>query len=152
MFVQKLAIAITIYTDGNVAIIEGSDPQIVEYAANTINRNYFIPPLNVTIFWGYNRRRLANRWCIGFNTPKSERIVATLNSFSQIVCTDSHPENWYDCQNNTYSIVIPTKYLDFEIDNDNIPKIFETYLHCIERATQRKYKLSIIKPKIRKES
>ena len=144
---QQFGFTTEIGIDGPIVTISSYKPDIIKYIANQINKEYFIPPLNVYIFYGNNKKGLESRWCVGFNFPYSKQLIDTLNSQNRFINADQNSQNWKDKNGNSYPIVILTGIMESEI-TEEITKLFNDRiticLNSIENSTSRKVKPLII--------
>lgn len=96
------------FHDGNIAYIGAGTANDVRRIADGINANYFMPPLDVYVFYGNSQKNLENRWCIGFDFPDSTRLINFLNRQGKRVIVYRDPQNWYNKNGKSYSVVMHT--------------------------------------------
>lgn len=87
-------------------------PNTTKWIANYINKNFFMPPLDVYVFYGTHGINFPNMWCVGFDFPDSSRLINSLSMYNKTVIADNNPQNWQDKNGKTYSVVIPTGQKD----------------------------------------
>ncbi len=111
---RQLDITGNIYTRGSAVIISASNQKAVSNIASYINANYFMPPLDVYVFYGSSQKGLDSRWCVGFNFPQTQvtQIIDWLNTQIRFANADKDPMSWHDKNGNSYSIVMLIGIMD----------------------------------------
>lgn len=103
-----------LYNRGSIAIIGATNKNAAQTIASYINANYFMPPLDVYVFYGSSLKGLPDRWCIGFNHPNSDQLIEMLNIQNRFVVADKDPKSWVTADGQSYSIVLLPGVLDAE--------------------------------------
>lgn len=136
-----------IYFRGSTAIIGSSNKNATVTIANYINSNYFMPPLDVYVFYGHNRKGLPDRWCIGFNHSNSDQLIDKLNMQHCLVVASKSPQDWVTTDKQSYSVILllgvldanPSKELDYKVNQ---------CLQIIQNVTFRQTTLTKLSEKI----
>lgn len=95
-----------LYSRGATAIIGATNVKAAQNIAYYINANFFMPPLNIYVFYGSSRKGLTDRWCIGFNHPNSSHLIEMLNIQHSLVIADKEPQGWVTAEGNSYSVIL----------------------------------------------
>ncbi len=131
---RQLDITGNIYTRGSAAIISASNQKSVANIASYINVNYFIPPLDVYVFYGSSQKGLASRWCVGFDFPQAHvtQIINWLNTQIRFANADKDSMSWHDKNGNSYSIVMLTGIMDQQLTAETTELLKKTVSLCID--------------------
>ena len=127
------------FHDGNIAYIGAGTANDVRRIADRINANYFMPPLDVYVFYGSSQKGLQSRWCVGFNYPQEQvyNITNLLNNGQKPVIADKDPQSWKDKHGNSYSIVMLTSVAEHKL-SEECKKQVNLCLDIITNITGRK--------------
>lgn len=101
-----------IYSKDSVAIISASSPNTTATIANYVNANYFMPPLDVYVFYGSSQKGLESRWCVGFDITNALQLINLLNRQAPFINADNFPQNWFDKNGTSYSVVMLTGVME----------------------------------------
>lgn len=134
----------TIFNRGATVIIESPSENAVIKIAQYINANYFMPPLDVFVFYGTNRNGVASRWCVGFDFPNASNLIDLLNIQGRFSHVDRDSKSWYDKNGRSYSIVMLTAAMERDSPRENIKKQVDNCLTAIQNVTARQLKCTII--------
>lgn len=96
MLPKQFDIVGEIYSRGSTAIIGTSNPKAATAIASCINANYFMPPLDVYIFYGSSQKDLPSRWCVGLDITNASQLINLLNRQDPLINADNSPQNWFD--------------------------------------------------------
>lgn len=121
----------------STAIIGSSNKIATANIAHYINSNYFMPPLNVYVFYGHNRKGLPDRWCIGFNYSNSDQLIDKLNMQNRLVVASKSPQDWVTTDKQSYSVILLPGVLDAKPSQELDHKVNQC-LQIIQNATFRK--------------
>lgn len=125
--------------NGNNVTVDTSDLNDTRMIATYINLNYFTPELHVFVFYGQNKRGIQDRWCVGFDYPPNQvtQIIDHLNMTNQFINADKKPEDWYDKNNKSYSVVMLSNAYNTDTE-DEINKRIKMCLVAIQETTSRR--------------
>ncbi len=131
---RQLDIAGNIYTRGCAVIISASNKKAVANIASYINANYFMPPLDVYVFYGNSQKYLDSRWCVGFDFPQAQvpQIINWINTQTRFANADMDPMSWYDKNGNSYSIVMLTGIMDQRLTAETAELLNKMVTLCLE--------------------
>lgn len=117
--------------------IASNSPDVTKWIANQINNAYFMPPLNVYVFYG-SSQGLKSRWCVGFDYPQEQvsNIINLLNNGQKPIIADNNPRNWQDKNGISYSIVMLTGITEHE-PSEELQRRVSLCLNTIRDATAR---------------
>lgn len=144
IFVQEGS-GFTIKIDGSAVTIASSNQNIVRKVANQINNSYFEPPLDVFVFYGYSKKGLESRWCVGFNDPDASNLIKLINTQDRFVQADKASMLWTDNSGRSYSIVMPTSVKESDPPRESINRQVNACLTVIKKVTFRKLNTITIK-------
>ncbi len=135
---RMFSISGQMYHRGSNAYIEAYLYNDVAKIASYINANYFMPPLDVYVFYGSSQKGLESRWCVGFDYPQKQvsNIINLLNNGQKPVIADNNPKNWHDKNGNSYSVVMLTGIMDLE-PSEELQKRVNLCLNTIRDVTDR---------------
>lgn len=126
--------------------IQSGQAQCVEYIKRVINGCYFMPPLEINVFWGKHKENISEKWCIGFNYPDATKVIELLNNTQgRFIYADKHPSNWKGINSESYSIVMLTRVVKKELDEQSKKLLKEDIENCcaaIQNITFRKITVS----------
>lgn len=137
MLPKKFDIVGEINCKGSTVIIGTSNPKAAVAIASSINANYFMPSLDVFIFYGSSQIELESQWCVGFNFPNATQYIDFINTQERFITADRNPQNWQDKQGNTYSVVMLTGVMESELSEECKEKV-NLLLDVIANTTSRK--------------
>lgn len=126
-----------LYNRGSIAIIGATSKNAAKAIASYINANYFMPPLDVYVFYGSSRKGLPDRWCIGFNHPNSDQLIEMLNIQNRFVVADKDPKSWVTADGQSYSVILLPGVLEAEPSKDLDQRV-NICLQAIQTVTFRK--------------
>lgn len=123
--------------DGSIVTIASNSPDVTKWIANQINNAYFMPPLDVYVFYG-SSQGLKSRWCVGFDYPQEQvsNIINLLNNGQKPIIADNNPRNWQDKNGISYSIVMLTGITEHE-PSEELQRRVSLCLNTIRDATAR---------------
>lgn len=125
------------YYRGSNAYIEAYLPNDVAQIASYINANYFMPPLDVYVFYGSRKKDLKSRWCVGLDVADSSLLIDLLNRQGPLINADNAPQNWHDKNGTSYSVVMLTGVFGQE-PSDQLEERVRLCLSAIQKVTARK--------------
>lgn len=134
---------------GTTVRIQSSQRKYVEKMKEVINMHYFMPPLEINVFWGKHKENISEKWCIGFNYPEPEKIIKQLNEQGRFILADKRPSNWISTNSESYSIVMPTRVIKKDLDEQFeaiLKKDIQNYCIAIQIVTFRKIKIKCKAP------
>lgn len=131
------------YHRGLEAYIEAYYHDEVVRIASYINANYFMPPLDVYVFYGSSRIGLESRWCVGFDFPNATQFIDFLNTQDRFITADKNPQNWQDKQGNTFSVVMLTGITE-PVHSSELDEMINQCLKIIHNTTFRQLKPHIL--------
>lgn len=137
MLPKQFDIVGEIYSRGSTAIIGTSNPKAATAIASCINANYFMPPLDVYIFYGSSQKDLPSRWCVGLDITNASQLINLLNRQDPLINADNSPQNWFDKNGTSYSVVMLTGVLE-QGQSEELEKRVNLCLSAIQNATARK--------------
>lgn len=143
MLPKQFDIAGEIYSRGSTAIIGTSNLKAVTTIASCINANYFMSPLEVYVFYGSNQKGLESRWCVGLDITNATKLIDLLNRQGSFINADNSPQNWFDNNGTSYSVVMLTGVLEQE-QSEKLEKSVDLCLTAIENVTARKLTIHTI--------
>lgn len=126
-----------IYSRGSTAIIGTSNQKAAVTIANYINANYFMPPLDVYVFYGSSQNGLQSRWCVGLDITNASQLIDLLNRQGPLINADNSPQNWFDKNSTSYSVVMLTSVLE-QKQSEELEKRVNLCLSAIQNVTARK--------------
>lgn len=134
---------------GSTVTIASNSPDVTKWIANQINNGYFMPPLDVYVFYGSSQKGLDSRWCVGFNFPQAQvtQIIDWLNTQIRFANADKDPMSWHDKNGNSYSIVMLIGIMDERLTagtTELFNKRVNLCLDAISNATFRQLNLITI--------
>ena len=105
-----------------------------------------MPPLEINVFWGKHKENISEKWCIGFNYPDATKVIELLNNTQgRFIYADKHPSNWKGINSESYSIVMLTRVVKKELDEQSKKLLKEDIENCcaaIQNITFRKITVS----------
>ena len=136
---SRMAPSGCMFSRETTTFIEAYSANDVYYIASYINANYFMPPLDVYVFYGSSQKGLASRWCVGFNYPQEQvnKLINFLNNGQNPVVADKDPQSWQDAYGNSYSVIILTRVMEHEL-SEECKKRVNLCLSVIANTTARK--------------
>ncbi len=140
---RMLSITGNMYRKGANAYIEAYLYNDVAKIASYINANYFMPPLDVYVFYGSSQNGLENRWCVGLDITNASQLIDLLNRQGPLINADSSPQNWSDKNGVSYSVVMLTGILKQE-QSEELEKSVNLCLTAIHNITARKFTVHTI--------
>ncbi len=134
---KKFDIVGEIFPKGSTAIIGASHPTATVNIASYINANYFMPPLDIYVFYGSSQKGLESRWCVGFDYPQEQvsNIINSLNNGQKPVFADKDPESWKDKNGYSYSVVMLTGVMEPEPTEDTLELFDQRVFICFNTIT-----------------
>lgn len=135
------------FPDGNIAYIGAGTINDVRRIADRINANYFMPPLNVYIFYGSSQKGLESRWCVGLNITNASQLIDLLNRQGPLINADNSPQSWFDKNGTSYSVVMHTGVKEHQPTEETAKLLNQRVNSCLEaisNTTFRKFKLITI--------
>lgn len=133
-----------IRTEGTIVSIASPSFDATRCIAQQINTDYFMPPLDVYIFYGYSQKGLASRWCVGFNHPDANHVIEALNIQGSLVIADKDSQNWKTKDGNFYSVVLLSKVLEIK-QYSKFEQRVNLYLRAIQNVTARKLNIQVLR-------
>lgn len=140
---RMFSISGQMYHRGSNAYIEAYLYNDVAKIASYINANYFLPPLDVYVFYGSSQNGLESRWCIGLNITNASQLIDLLNRQGPLINADKSPQNWSDKNGVSYSVVMLTGILKQE-QSEGLEKSVNLCLTAIQNITARKFTVHTI--------
>lgn len=140
---RRLSMTGNMYNKGSVAYIEAYLYDDVVKIANYINANCFMPPLNAYVFYGSNQKGLESRWCVGLDITNATKLIDLLNRQGSLINADNSPQNWFDKNGTSYSVVMLTGVLEQE-QSEELEKRVNLCLTAIQNVTARKLSVHTI--------
>ena len=134
---EKFGFTTEIGIEGSIVTIASNSLDITKWIADQINKGYFMPPLEVYVFYGSSRKGLPARWCIGFNYPDSEQLIDMLNIQNPLVIADKDPQSWVTANGQSYSVILLPGVLEAE-PSENLEQKVNLCLQAIQTVTSRK--------------
>jgi hypothetical protein len=125
------------FTRGTTAFIEAYSANDVKQIADIINTNYFMPPLDVYVFYGRSQKDLQSRWCVGLDITNASQLINLLNRQGPLINADNSPQNWFDKNGTSYSVVMLTGVLE-QKQTEELEKRVNLCLSAIQNVTARK--------------
>lgn len=101
-----------LYSRGATAIIGATNVKAAQNIAYYINANFFMPPLDIYVFYGNSRKELTDRWCVGFDHPNSVHLIEKLNIQHPLVIAAKEPQDWITADGNSYSVILLPGVID----------------------------------------
>lgn len=126
-----------LYNKGSIAIIGATSKKAAQTIASYINANYFMPPLDVYVFYGSSQKGLQSRWCIGFNHPNANRLTEALNTQGPLIIADRDSQTWKNRDGKSYSVVLLSGVLEPTLSPESEQRI-TLCLNAIQNVTARK--------------
>ena len=130
------------FPDRNIAYIGAGTAEDVCRIAQGINANYFMPPLDVYVFYGSSQKGLESRWCVGFNDPNANCLIEMLTIQDRFVFVDSVPQSWITKNGNSYSVVLYTGVTEPQLAKETVKQLLvqrvNSCLNAIFNTTFRK--------------
>ncbi len=133
---RMFSISGQMYHRGSNAYIEAYLPDDVAKIASYINANYFMPPLDVYVFYGSSQKGLDSRWCVGFDYPQAAQIINLLNTQIRLANADKDSMSWRDKNGKSYSVVMLTGIMGSEPSGE-LQKRGDLCLAAIQKVTAR---------------
>lgn len=134
---EKFGFTTEIGIEGSIVTIASNSPDITKWIADQINKGYFMPPLNVYVFYGSSQKELPSRWCVGLDITNASPLINLLNRQGPLINADNSPQNWLDKNGTSYSVVMHTGVLEQE-QYEELEKRVNLCLSAIQNATARK--------------
>lgn len=126
-----------LYSKANLAIIGASNEQAALQIACYINAREFMPALDIYIFYGSSRKKLPDRWCIGFNHSNSKQLIEMFNRQFPFVIADKDPGSWISADGQSYSVILLPGVLEKTLSKESRQRINQC-LESIQAVTFRK--------------
>ncbi len=133
---ERFGFTTEIGIQGSTVTIASNSPDTTKWIADQINKGYFMPPLDVYVFYGSSRIGLESRWCVGFDFPNATQFIDFLNTQDRFITADKNPQNWQDKNGNSYSIVMLTGIMEYE-PSEELQRRVGLCLNTISNATAR---------------
>ncbi len=140
---RMFSISGQMYHRGSNAYIEAYLYNDVAKIASYINANYFMPPLDVYVFYGSNQNGLDSRWCVGLDTTNASQLIDLLNRQGPLISADNSPHDWSDKNGASYSVVMLTGVLEQE-QSEELEKRVNLCITTIQNVTARKLSVHTI--------
>lgn len=123
---------------GPVVTIASNSPDTTKWIADQINNAYFMPPLDIYVFYGSSHKGLPSRWCVGFDYPQAQvaQLIDFLNTQVRLANADKDPSSWYDKNGASYSVVMLTGIMEHE-PSEELKKRVNLCLDTIRDVTAR---------------
>ena len=137
MIARSFDVVGELYNRGSIAIIGATSKNAAQTIASYINANYFMPPLDVYVFYGSSQKGLESRWCVGFDYPNADHLIEMLNIQNRFVVADKDPQSWVTADGQSFSIVLLPCVLEPE-QSSELEKRVNRYLSAIQNVTARK--------------
>lgn len=125
-----------IHSRGSIAIIGASNQNAATNIASYINANYFMPPLDVYVFYGNRQKSLESRWCVGLNITRASQLIDLLNRQGPLIHADNSPQSWFDKNGTSYSVVMFTGVSE-QAQSEELEKRVNLCLSAIKNVTAR---------------
>lgn len=122
---------------GSIVTISSNSPDITKRIAVQINKGYFMPPLDVYVFYGSSQKGLPSRWCVGLDITNASQLIDLLNRQGPLINADNSPQSWFDKNGTSYSVVMLTGVLEQE-QSEELEKRVNLCLSAIQNVTARK--------------
>lgn len=123
--------------DGSIVTIASNSPDVTKWIADQINKGYFMPPLDIYVFYGSSHIGLESRWCVGLDITNATKLIDLLNRQGPHINADNSPQNWSDKNGTSYSVVMLTGVLEQE-QSEELEKRVNLCLSAIQNVTARK--------------
>ncbi len=135
---ERFGFTTEIGIQGSTVSIASNSPDITKWIADQINKGYFMPPLDVYVFYGSSQKSLQSRWCVGFDYPQEQvsSIINLLNNGQKPVVADKDSQSWKDSNGNSYSVVMLTGIMDPK-PSEELQKRVNLCLNTIRDTTAR---------------
>lgn len=127
----------SMYHRGSDAYIEAYSHDEVVRIASYINANYFMPSLDLYVFYGRSQKGLQSRWCVGLDITNALQLIDLLNRQGPFINADNSPQNWIDKNGTSYSVVMLTGALKQE-QSEELEKSVNLCFSAIQNVTARK--------------
>lgn len=134
---RMFSISGQMYHRGSNAYIEAYLSNDVAKIASYINANYFMPPLDIYVFYGSSQKGLESRWCVGLDITNASQLIGLLNRQGPLINADNSPQSWFDKNGTSYSVVMLTGVLEQE-QSEELEKRVKLCLSAIQNVTARK--------------